>query len=230
MLRWVYEMISSIGAEPEIISYYAISIIITTIILKFIIIPISMIQTKNQLKIAELQPEIEKLQKKYKNDQQTLMVKQQKLYKDANYNPLSGCLPLLIQFPIVLAFYRIFQFPQKFAFTDPGMYEAMQKNFFHIADLDLPETTLILPIIAAALTYLSTVIAQKNASQKAMSNPETEKSMRMMNLMMPVMIFFFARKMAAGLVIYWIASSLFQIVQQLISNHVINQRAEEEMN
>lgn len=68
--------------------------------------------------------------KKYEKDPQLLAQKQSQLYKEAQFNPLSGCLPMLVQFPVLLAFYRIFMFPTKFAFTNPEFYASIQKNFF----------------------------------------------------------------------------------------------------
>ncbi|MCD1147907.1 YidC/Oxa1 family membrane protein insertase [Peptoniphilus sp. KCTC 25270] len=228
-LRWIYEIIST-GVEPASISFYAIAIIVTTIIFKTVLLPLNIMQTKNQLKMAEFQPQIQEMQRKYKNDPQLLAQKQQQLYKEANYNPMAGCLPMLIQFPILIAFYRIFQMPTRFAFTDPGFYDAMQKNFFFVKNLDHPDpTALVLPIIAAGLTFLTSYLAQKNKAQESMNNEQTQSTMRTMMIMMPAMIFFFARNMAAGLVLYWIASNFFGIVQQIISNHMINKRAEEKL-
>lgn len=228
MLRWVYGVIS-VGNEPEMISFYAISIILTTIIFKTFLLPLNIMQTKNQLKMAEVQPEIQKIQDKYKKDPQLLAQKQQELYKSTGYNPLSGCLPMLIQFPIIIAFYRIFLYPTKYAFTDPAFFAQMQKNFFYIKDLDLADPTkLVMPIIAALLTGLTSYLAQHNKTQESMSNEQTQSMMKSMMIMTPLMIFIFARKMAAGLVLYWIVNSLYSLVQQAISNHMINKKAEEE--
>lgn len=111
MFRMVYDVLASTIAEPESISYFALSIIIATLIIKLVTIPLNIMNTKNQKAMARLQPEIEKLQKKYKNDPQTLAMKQQQLYKDANYSMFSGCLPMIIQLVVLLAFYRVFLEP-----------------------------------------------------------------------------------------------------------------------
>lgn len=229
LLRGVYSFIST-GNEPASISFYAISIILTTIIFKTILLPLNIMQTKNQLKMAEVQPEIKKLQDKYKKDPQLLAQKQQELYKATGYNPLSGCLPMLIQFPVVIAFYRIFLYPTKFAFTDPAFFQQMQKNFFYIQDLDLADPTkLVMPILAALLTGLTTFIAQHNKAQESMSNEQTQSMMKSMMIMSPLMIFIFARNMAAGLVLYWIVNSLYSLIQQAVSNYIVNKTAEEKV-
>lgn len=221
-------MLISTGTEPKAISFYAISIIITTIIFKLVLLPLTLMQTKNQMKMAEVQPKMKKIQEKYKNDLQTLQAKQQELYKETGYNPLSGCLPMLIQFPVIIAFYRIFRFPTEFAFTDPTFYAAMQKNFFFIETLDNPDPTqLILPLVAALLTGLTSYLAQHNKAQESMSNEQTQSTMKTLMFMMPLMIFWIGRRMSAGLILYWIANSIFTLVQQAISNKMVNNTAEE---
>ena len=177
--------------------------------------------------MAKLQPEMKKIQKKYEKDPQLLAQKQSQLYKEAQFNPLSGCLPMLVQFPVLLAFYRIFMFPTKFAFTNPEFYASIQKNFFFIQNLDKVDPTgMIFPIIAAFFTWLSTYIVQK--SNKAPSTEQSEQMMRTMSMMMPIMIFVFARKMAAGLVLYWIVGSIYTIFQQYVSNKIIEKEKEAE--
>ncbi|MDO5037533.1 MAG: YidC/Oxa1 family membrane protein insertase [Tissierellia bacterium] len=229
VLRGVYGFVSQIGQEPQMLSYYAMAIILTTFIFKFILLPFNVVQVRNQKKMAKIQPEIKKLQKKYGYDQQTLTLKTQELYKEEGYNPMAGCLPLLIQFPIALSFYRIFRFPEQFAFSNPGFFEAMQKNFFHIGDLGNPDTTIILPIVAAVTTYLTSELTQGMQANQGPSSDQAAQTMNMMKIMMPVMIFFFARNMPAGLVIYWITSSVFSIVQQLINKLIVKKELEEEI-
>ena len=227
ILHAIYNFVASIGSEPKAISYYAIAIIITTLLFRLALLPLNLFQTKNQLKMAKLQPEMKKIQKKYEKDPQLLAQKQSQLYKEAQFNPLSGCLPMLVQFPVLLAFYRIFMFPTKFAFTNPEFYASMQKNFFFIQDLDHGDPTkLVFPIIAAFFTWLSTYLVQK--SNKAPSTEQSEQMMRTMSMMMPVMIFIFARKMAAGLVLYWIVGSIYTIFQQFVSNKIIEKEKEAE--
>lgn len=104
LLKFVYDMVSTIGTEPASFSYYAMAIIITTIIFKLLLLPVSLHQTKSSKKMAEIQPLLKQIQTKYKNDPQTMQLKMQELYKQHNYNPASGCLILLVQLPIIFAF------------------------------------------------------------------------------------------------------------------------------
>lgn len=223
LLRNVYSIISSMGTEPEQFSYYAMSIIVTTIIFKLLLLPMNLQQVKSTKKMGEIQPQLKEIQKKYKNDPQTQSIKMQELYKEHNYNPASGCLLLLIQFPIIIAFYSVFREPAKYAFTQPGFYEAMNKTFFWIKNLDNPDPYLWgLPLIAALTTYIqSAIMIQPGA------DPQAQATQRTMNYFLPVMIFMAAKGFAAGLALYWIASNTFTIIQQLISNRSLGKIKEE---
>ncbi|WFA08314.1 YidC/Oxa1 family membrane protein insertase [Tissierella sp. Yu-01] len=224
LLRMVYNMVSTIGEEPAYISFYAIAIIITTIIFKLIILPLNLQQAKSTKKMSEVQPLMQQIQTKYKNDPQTMQVKMQELYKKHNYNPASGCLPLLIQLPIIIAFFSVFREPAKYAFTEPGFYEAMNKTFFWIQNLDQPDSLLWgFPLLAAATTYLQS-LTMPSASN---GDPKTAQTMKSMNTFMPIMIFFMTRGFAAGLALYWVVGNTFTIIQQLISRRSLLKVKEE---
>ncbi|EFI41691.1 stage III sporulation protein J family protein [Peptoniphilus sp. oral taxon 386 str. F0131] len=229
-LKLIYDgLVSIFPSEPKNISFFALSIIISTIIIKLLVVPINISMIKNQKKMAELQPEIEKLKKKYQNDPKTLAVKQQQLYKEANYNMLSGCLPMILQFVVLIAFYRVFWEPAKYAFTDKAMFDAMSKNFFYIANLQEKDPTMILGIIAAITTFLTSFVSNQNPAQKTMQNKQSNSMMTSMMIVMPIMIFTMARKFQSGLVLYWTVSNVFAIVQQLITNRIIAGSVAEEV-
>ena len=232
LLKSVYDMLSSTGLETEHFSYYAMAIIITTIIFKFVLLPVNLSQTQSSKKMTELQPLMQDIQTKYKNDPQTQQRKLQELYKEHNYKPTGGCLILLIQMPIIIAFFSVFREPAKYAFTEPGMYEAMNKSFLWMNDLGNPDPFMWgLPLIAALTTYLQSKIMmnpQKQAGTKANAQAQQAQSMqKSMMYFLPVMIFFSARSFAGGLALYWVISNLFSIVQQLISNRSSGKGKEE---
>lgn len=231
VLFYVYQLLEMIiPNEPETISYYALAVIVTTIIFKLLLLPLNIAQTRNQKKMAELQPEIQKLQKKYKNDQQTLVNKTQQLYKAANHNPLLGCLPTLIQFPIILSFFYIFRLPEKYAFTDPAFYDKMAKNFYYLNNLEKVDTTMILPIVAAVMTLGTSLLMQKIQQKTNPPSPEMEQQMGMMKTMVylgPVMILFAGRNLAAGIALYWAVSNAFTLIQQFVTYKTIDEAEEE---
>jgi len=116
-MRFIYDLVS--GMDSTLFSAYALTIIISTLIIKVVVLPLTLKQTKSMKVMQDLSPRIKELQAKYGKDPQTLQRKQAELYKESGYNPLSGCLPLLIQLPLVMAFFYIIKDPS-FVFGDLG--------------------------------------------------------------------------------------------------------------
>lgn len=227
-MKLVFDFISNIGTESEIFSYYGLAIVITTIIFRFLLLPIGIQQSKSTRKMQELQPKIQEIQKKYKNDPQTQQAKMMQLYKENNYNPASSCLILLIQFPIIIAFFSVLRSvlrdPVRFVFKDPSIYNAINKGFLWIPNLEQPDPYIWgLPLLAALTTFLQSKIMSLNVE----SNPQTESTQRMKNLFLPLMIFWAARSFASGISLYWVVGNLFQIVQQLVINRSLGKIKEE---
>lgn len=182
---------------------YGITIIVVTAVLKIILLPLNLQQTRSMNKMSAMQPELQRLQERYKNDPARLNQEMQKLYKDNKINPFAGCLPLLIQFPIIIAFYNVFA----------NLKGIDGVGFLWIKDLASPDPTFILPLLAAAFTFLSSSILQAKP-EDGKKNAQAQQ-MKIMNIMMTVMIGFMSLKLSSALVLYWVANSVFQIVQTL---------------
>ena len=217
LLRFVYDIVAqTMASEPESISFYAIAIIITTIIFKLALLPINLQQSKSTRKMSEVQPLMKEIQTKYKNDPKTMQIKMQELYKEHKYNPASGCLILLVQMPIIFAFFAVFRNPQTYAFSDPGFYVSMAKNFLWIPNLENPDTILWgLPLLAAATTFLQSKTMSANTGN---TDAQAQSTQKIMNYMLPIMIFMASRNFAAGLALYWVIGNIFTIIQQIITN------------
>ena len=225
LLRFVYDMVTNTGIESEYFSYYALAIIITTIIFKLLLLPVNLSQVKSSRKMNELQPLMKEIQTKYKNDPQTQQKKLQDLYKEHNYKPAGGCLILLVQMPIIFAFFAVFREPAKYAFTEPGFYEAMNKSFLWISNLDNPDPYLWgLPLLAALTTYFQSAIMAKPQGNV---DPQAQSMQKSMTYFLPIMIFMAARGFAGGLALYWVIGNIFSIIQQLISNRSLGKVKEE---
>ena len=131
----------------------------------------------------ELQPKLQEIQRKYKNDPQTQQAKMMQLYKENNYNPMSGCLIILIQFPILLAMFSVLRNPVEFVFRSQSVFDAINKGFLWIPDLGQPDPYLWgLPLLAGLTTYLQSKIMMAKTVQ---TNPQAESSQKMMNLILP---------------------------------------------
>lgn len=225
MMKFIFDLVSGVGTETELISYYGVTIIITTIIFKLILLPVSLQQSKSTKKMNDLQPKIKEIQNKYKNDPQTQQAKLMQLYKENNYNPMSGCLILLIQFPIIIAMFNVLRNPVEFVFRDQALYDAINKGFLWIPDLGLPDPYIWgLPLLAALTTYLQSKLMM---ARNVQSNSQTESTQKIMNMMLPIFILWASRSFAAGLALYWVVGNIFQIVQQIIINRPLGNIKEE---
>ncbi|WP_026895539.1 YidC/Oxa1 family membrane protein insertase [Clostridiisalibacter paucivorans] len=223
LLRFIYDSLAGIGLDTESLSAYAIAIIIATIIVKFILLPLTLKQNKSMKGMQAIQPKLQELQKKYKNDKETLQKKTMELYQEHKINPFGGCLPLIIQFPIIIGFFNVLREPITYVFKDPNIYNSVNKSFFWISNLENPDK-IILPILAAATTYFSSKMMSPSNSGQSDQAQTTQKTM---TYMMPIMILFFARSFPAGLALYWVIGNIFQIVQQFIINKSLGQVKEE---
>lgn len=178
------------------IGSYGISIIVFTVLIKILLLPLTIPQLNSMKMMKELQPKIAELQEKYKNNKEKLNAELLNLYKEHKYNPASGCLPLIIQLPIIYALFYLFQ-------KYPGFQGA---SFLWVNNLAAPDKTYILPVISAVTTYLSTIMVPSSKDQ----------SQNMTYLMLSAFTLWISLKFPAGLVLYWTVGNLFQIIQQFI--------------
>lgn len=217
LFNFVYQTLTKLGDEPQRVSYLALTIIITTFLVKLMTLPLKISSTKKMKKTQDLQPQVKEIQQKFKHDPQAANMKVMELYRKNGASMTGGCLPLLIQFPILIAFWQVTSNPQNFAFTET-FYKGISKTFFWIDNLvDKDPLWYGLPLIAAVLTFLGTLTTPK-AGQ---IDEKSQESMQMMNFIFPFVTFYFAKTYSAGLALYWATSSLFDIIQQLISGKII---------
>lgn len=180
---------------------YGLAIIILTVAIKIVLYPLTVKQVKSMKAMQELAPKQKALQEKYKNDKEKLTMEINKLFKESGVNPLAGCLPLLIQFPFLIA---MFWAIRDYTYTgNPG--------FLWIANLaqgssiqDPSDPYFIIPALAAFTTYISS---------KQTSTEMTQQNKAMLT-MMPLFIGYLTITFPAGLGVYWVVSNLVQIVQQ----------------
>ena len=188
----IYELTRLIG-EPS----YGLAIIIMTILIKLILSPLTAKQIASTRAMSRIQPKMKELQARYKDDKVTLNQKMSELYKSEGVNPLAGCLPLLIQMPIMIGiFYGI----RDFQYAGPRSFLWMQS----IAD---PDPYYILPILSALTTFI-----QSKQTMPPSDNPQG----KIMLYFMPLFIGYISLKFPAGLVLYWVVMNIMQIGQQFL--------------
>jgi len=155
----------------------------------------------------ELNPKIKEIQTKYKNNPEKMNQELMKLYKEHNDNPAAGCLPALIQLPIIIALFGVLQNPTKFVFT-PEEFDAIAKGFLWLDDLGKPDQLYILPVLSAVTTYLQTAMLSAKGN--------VDPSMKTMNIVLPLMIGYFTLKFPSGIALYWVVGNIFTIIQQYL--------------
>lgn len=218
-----------------------VAIILLTLLVRLVLYKVNGKAIKSQREMQELQPEIKEIQRKYRDNKEKQAQELMSIYQKHKINPFGGCLPLLIQFPIIIALYQVFlhgfrdeSLGMLYPFVpNPGHLEAV--SFGGIVDLSHP--VFALAILAAVLQYFQTatlmhVAKEKEALPQAGENmsPEekaqefTQALSKNMMYMMPVVTFVFGMTMPSGLALYWSVTTLFAIAQQYL---IIKKRKQE---
>ncbi len=245
---------------------YALALLWFALIVKLLLLPFGIKQQKNQIKGAHLRPKMYAIEKKYagRTDQVTMRKKQQEIMEmqqKEGYSPLSGCLPMLIQLPLILILYRIIQRPLSYicmlgedsikALTESGLIaetnvaneikilgqviEAGVENFPVLADVELPNFllfgginlaspptfwswALVIPVIVFASQFFTMKLSRWLNPMMAAQNQtkEAQMSMKIMDLMMPLMTLFLAFTLPSALGLYWFFQALLGILQMVL--------------
>lgn len=228
VLKWCLERIHAV------VGNWGVAIIILTIILKLILFPMNRKTAVGSLQMQKIQPKMQEIQEKYANDQQRMGLEMQKLYKEAGYNPMSGCLPMIIQMFILFALYSVFNnyFEFRGAAFIPGWIDDLSvgdsiwtwdRNIFLISGITMNHLRL-LPFIYTISQLLSGKITQYGGA----ASGSRRGSMTFMLYGMPIIFFFLFYNVPSGLLLYWATSNIWQIGQQLVINRTVKRKREEE--
>jgi YidC/Oxa1 family membrane protein insertase len=182
---------------------YGIAIILLTTLVRLILYPLTLSQTKSMAGLREIQPKMQELQAKFKDKPEEYQRKVMELYKEHNFNPFGGCLPMLLQLPIMFALFFVLK---EFNFSGA--------SFLWIKNLGGPDPTYILPILTGVTTYFQMKMTPTDPSQKAMMT------------IMPIFIGWISKSFPAGLALYWVVGNLLAIAQQWWINRSMAQAKE----
>ena len=208
---------------------WGFSIILFTIIIKLITFPLTFIQIKSMQAQKNLQPRLQELQKKFGKNKDKMAQEQMKLYREAGVNPLSGCLPMVVQMPVLFGLYSAL------VALGPSLIDA---RFFWIPDLGFPEFTRGLAwipekfnegeyLLLAAYLVLPALLMVSQVYMQRMTTATTPTGgggqagmMKQMTTMMTLMFGFFTLQVPAGLSLYWVTSNLLQLGQTYAANYL----------
>lgn len=230
-LNPVFDLMGSILAWLyAIIPNYGVAIILLTILVRLVLYPLTAKQARSMIAMQRVQPEIKKLQAKYKDDKQKLNEEMMKFYKENKINPFGGCLPLLAQMPVFISLFRVLHDPQAHTPKDSAFYQNMcntakcvnpQMDFFGMnlsaSAAGSPHSSFLDALPYWILVGLVVVTAYLQQRQTMKNNPGGQNPQaQMIGKIMPLVFAFISINLPAGVVLYFFVSNLWQMGQQEI--------------
>ena len=207
----------------RLVGNYGISLIILTVIVKLVLYPLYAKQIKSTANMSDMSEKSKEIQRRYANDKEKMNEEMQKLYAESGFNPMSGCLPMLIQFPIIMGLFALLRNPMKYMPAGNEMIFANHESFLWIKDLAQPDL-IILPIAAGLATFFAFSMNSAMTMQQPGANPGQQKAMNaIMKYFFPLSILWLARSYPAGLAIYWAGGQFMQIFFNLRINKIKDQ-------
>lgn len=197
-----------------------VAIIFLTLLVKVVMFPLTSKSVTAQRKIQEIQPKIKEIQERHKEDKVTQTQETMKAYQEHGVNPLSGCLPLLIQLPILIALFQVFvsgftteSLKDLYAFVaNPGSLDPISFGIINLA-----KSSMALAAVAAALQFYHTYLISGKDVMKKGSGEDFSKLMQRQTLfMMPILTFIISLSLPAALPFYWVVNTLISIGEHYI--------------
>ena len=222
VINWLYTLCGDWG----------VAIILITIIFRLLILPITIRQMKTSYTMQKMQPKIKEIQEKYADDKTRQQEEMMKVYSEAKFNPLSGCLPMLLQMPIFMALFQVLRgledliagaghpeyvLPAKFYTIIPDLSHSASQVFSFSAEGIIASLPYLVMLLIFSVSMLLPMLITRN----------TERNALMMTGAMSIMMLFLGWTTPAGVLLYWDTSSLIGIGQQFIINRM-NKRKEKQ--
>lgn len=197
---------------------FGVAVVALTILIRLLIYPLGVKAIRSQKAMAEIQPKLKEIQEKHKDDKVKQAQATMELYKEAKINPFSGCLPLLVQLPILLALFRVFwrgvsQEQMAYLYSFISAPAQIDPNFLGIIDLSQPFP--VLAVLAGVCQFVQTkMISPKQTADKKKQGDFSSMFQKQMLYFFPVITVLFVWRLPSAIALYWIVTSLFSIVQQ----------------
>ncbi len=216
LMMWLNGLVAGLGL-PDAISSWAVAIILVSVVIKLLTYPLTATQTRSMRATQALQPKLQELQKRYKNDREKLSQAQMELYKEHGVNPFGGCLPLIIQMVVLFGMYSAIR-----QLSTNGLLDG--QRFLWIPNLAKCEPNPLCADVASVLPIpipilLILLVVSQFAYQKYATPPSADAQAQAMNQSMKLMPIFFAfifAKLAAGLVLYYAMFNVASVAQQAL--------------
>lgn len=205
---------------------YGLAIIILTVLVKVVLLPLTIKQTRSMLALQKIQPEIKKIQEKYKDDKERLSQEMMKFYRENKINPMGGCLPLLLQLPV---FFALFTVLRKYLLTPPATLVGNTYSIFKGMNLLGGAAYAALPVVKRAGflwmgnladttriadPYFILIILLAASTWYSQKQVVTDPRQKNMMIIMPIFVAFIGFSLPAGVALYWVTTNVLQILQQ----------------
>ena len=228
ILAQILGAIQGIGGQPGL--DWGLSIIILVVIIRLILTPLLLKSTQSQARMQVLQPKMMEIQQKYADDPQRQSQEMQKFYSENKFNPLGGCLPLLIQMPVLIALFTLLRDVPKYLTVQEGSF-----RFFNILpDLAASPSSMMAKGLGVAWPYLATLVFFSVLTlipQLIQSRNQTgsqAQTMKTMAVVMTVMMLWIGWGLPAGVLLYYDVSTAWQVIQQLFVTQKVMDKAKAE--
>ncbi|MEE0887399.1 MAG: membrane protein insertase YidC [Treponema sp.] len=225
ILKWIMEVIN------KVVHNWGVSIIIMTILIKLAMFPVTKKQSMSTLKMQEIQPKVQAVQNKYKDNPQRMQQEMAKVYQEVGYNPMSGCLPMIVQFLILWSMYNLFNNYFEFrgsSFIPHWIEDLSSGDSLYVFKFNIPffgNHLRILPFIYLASQLFFGKITNMGGTAGATGSSQAQ--MKMMMYGMPILFFVLFYNAPSGLLLYWTVSNIFQMIQQIIINKAMKSKKAE---
>ncbi len=204
---------------------YGVAIILLAVIVKLLVYPLTKSSYKSMAKMRELQPRMEAIKEEYGDDPKKQQEAMMKMYKETGVNPIGGCLPMLLQYPVIIALWQFL----------PQSIDIRQQSFLWANDLSAPDVILNLPFeipfygdYVAGFTVLMGLSMVVQMRIQGSGTGASAGQMKVLMYLFPVMIFFIFNRFASGLSLYYLTYNVVTAIQQKYINHQIEQESEDE--
>ena len=196
---------------------FGLAIIALTITIRVVFFPLTLKTILSQRALGRINPQMQEIKEKHKNDSQAQSAAIMKLYKDNNVNPLSGCLPMLIQLPILITLYRAFRAgfqPENLGLIYSFISKPEHINPISLGFLDITSRSIVLALITGIFQFIQLRQNQALTNSTGGGQKELQAMNKQMLYFFPVMIIIIGWNLPAGLLLYWMTTTLFSMGEQ----------------
>ncbi|NLW71185.1 MAG: YidC/Oxa1 family membrane protein insertase [Eubacteriaceae bacterium] len=208
-----------LGALYGFCGSYGLAILLFSVFAKVIMIPLTYQQTRSSQVMTALAPTVDIINKKYANNAEKRNSETLKLYQRYNYNPLSGCLPTIIQLPMVFALWKVIREPVPFVFESDAIYQTVSQAFLWITNLSVSPLNIFKATQMSGEFFLSLIIPAASAILTVIQQASLgsgNNQMKSMTMIMNVMVLYMGVTLSQAVSLYWTTQTLFGIVQNWV--------------